>query len=505
MKYRPSLFVAPLVVGAGALLVPHALAADLHVGSGQTYSTVQDAVDAAAAGDVIHVHAGDYQEDVDMNADGTDTARITMQPAGDGQATITGRITMEGDHWDIVDLTFVARAGARAFRVRGDHNRLIGLEISDGEQDGINGSGIGNEVRSCTIHNFDAGQSDAHCIVLNPGVEDWVIADSELYDCSGDTIQLYADGAERTIINTRIENNDMYFTGALSRTENAIDVKNADGLIIFGNRMHGFPSDKTVVVQKGPANIDMQCNVMFNGDRAIEFRAEDGGTVENIIFSRNLVYGFSSYGLKFDGTVGAEVFNNTFVDLGGWGLRTEGGGLDNGTVRNNLWSNTGSVESGNFTADHNGFWQVGSNDIPSGSDVEADPLLDGEYKLGSGSPMIDVGVDVGLPFAGAAPDIGWDETTMDSCGETGAGGSASGSSGTGGGSSSSSGTGGGSSSSSGTGGGSASGSSGGWSGSEDDGGCGCRQVGSAPRQSWAWLAALLGMGVALGRRRAVGG
>ncbi|MBW2457601.1 MAG: right-handed parallel beta-helix repeat-containing protein [Deltaproteobacteria bacterium] len=509
MNQRRSLLASVLLLTAGALSVPSAQAADLHVGSGQTYTTVQAAVSAATAGDVILVHAGSYQEDVDITADGTDSARITLQPAGDGDATITGRITVDGDFWDITDLTIVARAGARGVRLRGDHNRLQGIELSGGDRNGIDGGGIGNEVRACTIHNFDAGQDDAHCIVLNPGAEDWIIADNELYDCSGDTIQLYAGGYERTILNIRIEGNHMYFTGALSRTENAIDVKNADGLVVFGNRMHGFPDNKVVVFQKGPANIDMQCNVMFDGSTGVEFRAEDGGTVENVVFARNLMHDYSSYALKFDGTVGGEVFNNTFVDIGGDGLQIDGAGLANGMVQNNLWSNTGAIEGGTFTADHNGFWQVGSNGIGSGSDVEADPLLDTDYRLGPSSPMIDMGLDVGLPFAGAAPDLGWDETTMASCdtsGAGGAGGGGSSSSGTGGSSSTSSGTGGASSTSSGTGGTHP----GATTGTEDDGGCGCRLTGAASGRGTAspWLAGLVTLGlVALGlaaRRRRAG-
>ncbi len=496
MVDRHAIIPIPLFAALGWLLAPSAAAADLHVGSGQTHATVQDAADVAAAGDVIVVHGGSYDGDVDLTADGTDRARITIQPAGDGEATITGRVTIDGDYWDIIDLTFVARSGADGFRLRGDHNRLQGIDLSGGDRDGVDGSGTGNQVRGSRIHNFDAGEGDAHCIVLNPGAEDWVIADNELFDCSGDTIQLYADTAERSIINVRIDHNDMYFTGALSRTENAIDVKNADGLIIFGNRMHGFPDNKVVVFQKGPANIDMQCNVMFDGFTGVEFRAEDGGTVEHIIFARNLMHDYSSYALKFDGTVGAEVFNNTFVDIGSDGLRIEGAGLDSGTVQNNLWVRTGSVDTGNFAADHNGFWQVSSNEIASGSDVQGDPLLDTDYRLGAGSPMIDMGIDLGLPYAGSGPDLGWDETTMNSCETTGAGGASSTSSGTGGASSTSSGTGGASSTSSGTAGSDTHSAT----DSGDEGSCGCRLLGAgrAGALPWLWLT---GLALALMARR----
>lgn len=39
-------------------------------------------------------------------------------------------------------------------------------------------------------------------------------------------------------------------------------------------------------------------------------------------------------------------------------------------------------------------------------ELEADPLLDANYRLTAGSPAIDQGIAVGLPFQGTAPDIG---------------------------------------------------------------------------------------------------
>lgn len=474
-------------------------AADLDVGSGQTYSTIQAAADVAAAGDVIRVHAGSYAEDLALDASGASGQPITLQGAIDGDVDITGRVTIDGDYWEIRDLTVQAGAGQRAFRVRGNHNLLTSLEITGGDNNGIDGSGIGNEVRGCTIHDFDSA-SDAHCIVLNPGAEDWVIADSELYDCAGDGVQLYAGGPERTILNTRIENNSIYFTGAVQRTENAIDVKNADGLIITGNAMWGFPDNKTMVFQKAPIDIHIECNVMHTGFTGVEFRGEDGGTVENVTFVRNLMHDYDSYALKFDGTVNAEVYNNTFVDAANDGLRIEGAGLDGGQVQNNLWLRTGTVESGNFTADHNGFFDVGGNDIASGSDVNADPLLDASYLLGAGSPMIDAGIDVTLPFGGSAPDIGFHEVGIDGCEPAGTGGTGGGGTGGTGGT----GTGGAGTAGSGNSAGSGTGASGASAPAgqnpDDEGGCGCRLGEHRPAVPAGALGALLVLGL-LGRRR----
>jgi MYXO-CTERM domain-containing protein len=473
-----------------------AAAADLHVGSGQSYASVQDAANAAQPGDSILVHVGNYSGDVDLTGSGTQNARITLTTANDGVATIEGRVTIDGSYWDIRDLSFVPPSGSRGFRVRGDDNRLINIELSGGDRDGVNASGSRNEVRDSRIHNFDAGQADAHCIVLNPGATDWVISGNELYDCSGDTIQLFAASATREIKGTVIDGNHMYFTGGLSRTENAIDVKDADGLIITNNLMHGFPDNKIVVFQKAPANITMQCNVMYDGLTGVEFRGEDGGTVENVTFARNVMSNYSSYALKFDGTAGANVYNNTFVDIGSDGLRIEGAGLDGGTVHNNLWANTGAIDAGNFTADYNGFFQTGSNGIAAANDVNADPLLDGQYQLMVGSPMIDSGLAVGLMFAGTAPDIGFHEVGLDACEPAQGTGGGTGTGGGGAGATSSSGAGGGTSSA-----GAGGNTPGSGASPQEDGGCGCR-VPSRGNGHTDWLALLSALGLStLARRR----
>lgn len=466
------------------LLLPSvAQAADLNVGSGQTYATVQEAVDAAQPGDVILVHDGSYVEDVDITSSGDANARITLQPADAASPTITGRITIDGDFWDITGLTLIARPGARGIRLRGDDNRILGVELSGGDDNGIDGGGRGNEVRDSHIHDFDAGASDAHCIVLNPGAEDWVIAGNDIHDCSGDCLQLFSQGVETSIKNLLVENNHLHFTGAIMRTENAIDVKNGDGVVIRNNRMHGFPDNKVVVFQKGPVNIELSCNEMYDGFTGVEFRGEDGGTVQNVVFTRNVMHDFSSYALKFDGTEQADVFNNTFVAIGSDGLRIEGAGLDGGAVRNNLWVDAGNVDAGSFDASHNGYSNA-STDIGGPDDVTGAPLLDAMYQLQDGSPMIDAGLDVGLPFAGGAPDIGWHELGGDGCdvpmGGTGGAGS---------------GTGGSSTTGAGPGGASATGGGGGPTGgngaASDDGGCGCSFPGEVGERGWPLALALL--------------
>ena len=393
------------------------LAADLDVGSGQAFTTIGEAVDAAVPGDVIRVHPGTYTEDLALSASGAAGMPIRIEAVTPGMATLQGAIDLAGSDWELVDLVLVSPAGGDGITVAGDRNLLQGLDMSGGDRDGIDGGGVDNVVRQCVIHDYDAGDADAHCIVLNPGAERWLIEDNELFDCSGDGIQLYSAGVERSIVDTTIQRNLIYDTGTLMRTENAIDVKNADGLYIRNNVMWGFTDNKTLVFQKGPIGIEVVCNEMTDGFTGVEFRGEDGGTIENVLFAHNLMVGFDQYALKFDGTTGARVFDNTFAQVTGDGLRLEGASVTAGEFRNNLWVAVDQVEGdGDLVAEANGFWMVGDNQIGSASDVTDDPMLDGDHRHGAGSPLVDAGVDVGAVFGGAAPDIGFHEVDADPCG-----------------------------------------------------------------------------------------
>lgn len=111
---------------------------------------------------------------------------------------------------------------------------------------------------------------------------------------------------------------------------------------------------------------------------------------------------------------GNRIFNNTIYQTGLGGIRLQD--VENTEVVNNILAlNDEEAITGeaiaNNTVSHNLFhfrydWQE-----PAGSDyVVGDPLFidpaHGDFQLQAGSPAVDAGLDMGLPFAGAAPDIG---------------------------------------------------------------------------------------------------
>ena len=75
---------------APPLITPVRAVGELHVGSGQPYSTIQTAVNAATAGDTVVVHPGTYNEQIVINKQLTlqssDNAEVTIIDGGQGTA-----------------------------------------------------------------------------------------------------------------------------------------------------------------------------------------------------------------------------------------------------------------------------------------------------------------------------------------------------------------------------------------------------------------------------------
>ncbi|HOX24369.1 MAG TPA: FlgD immunoglobulin-like domain containing protein [Candidatus Krumholzibacteria bacterium] len=126
---------------AGALAGGPLLAADLYVGPGQTYTTIQAAVDAAAtSGDVIHVDPGTYVEQVLI--DGKD---LTLTGAGQGSTLIASPLALSVFYNDGTD-----------------HYPVVGVQDGLVDIDGltVDGGGAGNaHVRFYGIHYHNAGGS----------------------------------------------------------------------------------------------------------------------------------------------------------------------------------------------------------------------------------------------------------------------------------------------------------------------------------------------------------
>ncbi|MEJ2637046.1 MAG: FlgD immunoglobulin-like domain containing protein, partial [Calditrichia bacterium] len=128
-----------------------------------------------------------------------------------------------------------------------------------------------------------------------------------------------------------------------------------------------------------------------------------------------LSYGFVDF---YNNTVVATDTLSPYGDNSGVYQAGDGGSDGVMTVKNNIFVDNyvGMIRAGDsFLYASNNLYFNNETDALSvtaddGNNVTADPMFvdgaNGDYRLLAGSPAIDAGVDVGLPYEGAAPDMG---------------------------------------------------------------------------------------------------
>lgn len=138
----------------------------------------------------------------------------------------------------------------------------------------------------------------------------------------------------------------------------------------------------------------------------------------NCILYQNLSV-YNMFGVDIISSASCSLYNNTFDGNHDSGIHLNQLTGTIYTVNNNI---TGSMwgfgwvdGSGYVTSDYNNLWNNSRGNyiygtgfgVPEGpNDIHSDPLYTSAWYLGAGSPCIDAGVYVGLPYSGLAPDIG---------------------------------------------------------------------------------------------------
>jgi parallel beta-helix repeat protein len=167
----------------------------LHVGSGQTYSTIQEAIVAASASDTVYVHSGTYSENIVINKTliltGEGSSVTTISGSGDHTIKVISNnvqisdftISNTGSSYSCVFLesvtgcwvTFntITNAGNGIYLVSSDSNHIknntakdsnIGIYLSNSDSNTVQGNNIYNNNANGI---FLASTSDNNVIYLN--------------------------------------------------------------------------------------------------------------------------------------------------------------------------------------------------------------------------------------------------------------------------------------------------------------------------------------------------
>jgi hypothetical protein len=160
--------------------------------------------------------------------------------------------------------------------------------------------------------------------------------------------------------------------------------------IFFHNNIVFNAKNNSVTVMNSPANIAISGMKIYNNT----FDTTDGS--------------WPAGGITFNvgkGLSGLDIRNNLFMNFpSGNGIFFYGGTTSSPIVSNNSFNNSGQISGS-------------ASGLSASSNASVNPQINGTgskypyasgtyYQLKGGSPLIDVGVNLGLPYNGSAPDIG---------------------------------------------------------------------------------------------------
>lgn len=404
-------------------------------------SALEAAIAEALPGDEIVVAAGTYDLNLVIRRSGAPGAPITLR-AADGatvvlQAADRRRRVIELDgasHWRLQRLHV---RGSRHAMIRiegGTDNWISDCEIYDGSKKGIIANGDAITIERSVFRDIKTAGDDTQAIAA------WRASRLRIRDNTfaspGDGVLLGGAGALGvTPTDVRIYRNHFHARQAWYgrwRVENAIDVKDVDGLLIADNVIHRYRGDAdndggvamnfhTPDVEDTDDRVEhvtVEGNVIYDVGRVAHVKAIDGPG-RDFVFRRNVVHTVKAAngsaekppgGLIVGPWEDVKIDHNTWVDVDRVVLHAYGE-LVGLRFRNNLLHRTGGVvrePPAQVLADFTCRSQA--PDLGGAHDVVGDPRFVDEaardFALAADSPCLDRGTDLGLPFLGAAPDLG---------------------------------------------------------------------------------------------------
>ncbi|MFP2957676.1 nitrous oxide reductase family maturation protein NosD [Myxococcus sp. 1LA] len=417
--------------------------------------TISKALTLVGPGEIIRVQKGTYTEKLIIDAStkaGTAGAPITLRGEDLPKIVPTNSgwfmAHVQRPHWRIEGFEFDVR-GQRQVAVTFSGNTAGTVLAGNELHHGAFGSGISTDngangltIEDNHIHHFARGNDDSHGVVIAPTSVDITVRGNDIHDNSGDSVQCL--GPEGFSNNTPargvlIEDNDMY-----DNRENAVDLKTCHDVVVRGNRMYGFEKStssrgEAVVVHYSARNVVIEDNDISDSSLGIAVGGNRvGAPPTNVSIRRNRIHDLKTpegSGIRIENGSDVRVLHNTVVGTDGFAFvvgHGTGGPSTNVAVRNNLFATRNAVSMGlsapglgmasnlylSGAAFNTGIFVTPQSDwlgstlatwLSSGVELDSnesgEPLVD----LGTlmpGERAVDGGMDLGLPYCGAAPDIG---------------------------------------------------------------------------------------------------
>ncbi|AEI68348.1 nitrous oxide reductase family maturation protein NosD [Corallococcus macrosporus] len=421
----------------------------------QPLRSISKALTLVGPGEIIRVQKGTYTEKLVIGASakaGTAEAPITLRGEDLPKIVPTGSgwfmAHVQRPHWRIEGFEFDVR-GQRQVAVTFSGNTTGTVLAGNELHHGAFGSGISTDngangitIEDNHIHHFARGDDDSHGVVIAPTSADITVRGNDIHDNSGDSVQClgpegFSDNAPaRGVL---IEDNDMY-----DNRENAVDIKTCHDVVVRGNRMYGFEKStssrgEALVVHYSARDVVIEDNDISDASLGIAVGGNRvGAPPTNVSIRRNRIHDLKTpegSGIRIENGSDVRVLHNTVVGTDGFAFvvgHGTGGPSTSVAVRNNVFATRNAVSMGLSApglsmasnlylagaAFNTGIFVAPTSDwlggtlatwLSSGVELDSDesgePLVDLD-PLMPGERAVDRGMDLGLPFCGAAPDIG---------------------------------------------------------------------------------------------------
>jgi hypothetical protein len=371
--------------------------------SGSPFKTLSKAISTAASNDIIMVATGTYTVSAKITISKTLTIKGTFTSAATRpvldfaktSATSTGQgIALTGNNSTIYGLQ-IKRAGDNGMQVTGDNNTIEFCSFFENFDSGLqlDGGASGNKVINCDSYynaDPDMGDADGFACKLDVGQNN-SFDGCRAWNNSDDGWDGYLRGANN--INTTIKNSWAMKNGYL-KNGSASD-GNGSGFKMGGSDNKDLSHNQTLT----------NCFAFLNRRRGFHANNNTGSMT---------LLNCTAYGDKV-GDAGEILYmlplalasgkTQTLKNCVAFGAATATQ-LIAGTVQaTNSWLSPFSVTTSDFI----------SMDF---NQAYADRKLNGSLPdittmhLASGSDLINTGTDVGLPFIGSKPDLGYRESSI---------------------------------------------------------------------------------------------
>lgn len=343
------------------LIGGYANAATLHVGSGQTYTTIASAISASSGGDTIIIHEGTYNENHLWPKTGIDSSSRTILQGASGEAKpiINGGATAYGGTWDDSTI-FMGYGGSR------DHIKLDGLVVKNGGMAAIclyDGGCDDIVITNCEVE-MDWGEGDyagdnSACIYIHPNATNIQIDHNLLTSRNSGVHGIIGFRGDGSWV---IENNefDIDGDGTGSKETHGIFWKHcgtgATQAIVRNNLVHVYGGGNNGGIWIVNNNTLIDNNLVYGtgmGRAGIVIYGSMGvAGGDNCTITNNTVYGAAFNGVKYEDGDGG--YNNTFYNnifsgyttefqaFSLWTYATGDTGDHHTTIHHNLYYNSAS-------------------------------------------------------------------------------------------------------------------------------------------------------------------